>query len=70
MTEDPKEFGVILFADEWRIVAGDGAWGRFQLRQDAEIAAHRLAALAEAEGGHVEVLVQQPYGELLRQAHA
>ena len=65
MTEDPTQFAVVWFADEWRVVSHNGAWGRFQFRVDAEEAAIRLAARAEARGDQVKLLVQQPYGELL-----
>jgi hypothetical protein len=65
MTEDLTEFAIVRFGDGWRIVARQGAWGRFPERAEAEAAAFRLAAEVEASGEAVHVLVQQPYGELL-----
>ena len=65
MTEDPTQLAVVWFADEWRLVTQNGAWGSFLVRADAEEAALRLAAQLEAHGDHLNLLVQQPYGELL-----
>jgi hypothetical protein len=65
MTEDLTEFAVVRFGEGWRIVAKEGAWGRFLELAEAEAAAFRLAADVEASGEAVHVLVQQPYGELL-----
>lgn len=65
MTEDLTELAIVRFGDGWRIVAKEGAWGRFPGVAEAEAAAFRLAADVEASGEAVHVLVQQPYGELL-----
>ena len=59
-------FAVVRYPDGWRILTNGQRWGRFAFRVDAEEAALRLAAKAEAAGQHAEVLVQDSSGELSR----
>jgi hypothetical protein len=62
--EASGSIAIVFFPEGWRIVARDHRWGRYQFRVDAEEAALRLAARARLMGQELEVLVQQPYGEL------
>ena len=66
MTDQPtRRLAVVRFADEYRIVAANGSWGRFQFRVDAEEAAIRVAGRTGEGEEAFEVLVQEPFGELL-----
>jgi hypothetical protein len=56
--------GVVHFADGWRLVSRGRRWGRFWARADAEVAAVRLAHTAEAHGGSLRLLSQEPWGEM------
>lgn len=57
--------GVLRMGDGWTIVASGRRWGRFAYKIDAEEAAIRLARRIAAEGGRVEVVVQEQWGELI-----
>jgi hypothetical protein len=58
------ELAVARSGEGWRIFGGDGGWGAFQFRVDAEEAALRLATKLRGEGFQVTVLVQDAGGEL------
>lgn len=67
MTRDHQLLlAVVRFPDGWRILARNRRWGRFDYRVDAEEAALRLARKAKAHGQEVQLLVQDPQGELRR----
>lgn len=66
MRPDINQIAVLYFSEGWRIVAGDHRWGHYQYRVDAEEAALRLAGRARLRGKALEVLVQEPSGELRR----
>ena len=57
---------VPAYAEGWRIVTDRHRWGRYRYRVDAEEAALRLAERARLDGKEIEVLVQEPGGELRR----
>jgi hypothetical protein len=59
-----QTFSVIRVADMWTITADGRRWGRFAYRVDAEEAALRLAAKGRGQGRPVEVLSQDPWGEM------
>lgn len=48
----------------WRVISDGGQVGDFAYRVDAEEAALRFATAAEGSGRPVEILLQQPGGEL------
>ncbi|MFN3511952.1 MAG: hypothetical protein ACK41C_02835 [Phenylobacterium sp.] len=55
---------VLRHRDGWCVFGPNGRWRHFGYRVDAEEAALRLARQADASGGPVQVLVQEPWGEL------
>lgn len=59
-----ETLGVVHFADGWRLVSRGRRWGRFWAKADAEVAAVRLAHTAEAHGGSLKLLSQEPWGEM------
>ncbi|MBN9319011.1 MAG: hypothetical protein BGN86_07730 [Caulobacterales bacterium 68-7] len=59
-------YAVVHYPEGWRILTHGQRWGRFAFRVDAEEAALRLAAKAEAAGQRAEVLVQDTSCELSR----
>ncbi|MFZ5720944.1 MAG: hypothetical protein ACOY5Y_15900 [Pseudomonadota bacterium] len=58
------QIAIVRFEDGWQIVAGDGHWGRFGYRVDAEEAALRIAERIRSEGGEVEILAQDVFGHI------
>lgn len=58
------EFAVVRTGSHWSVLTNDGQRGAFDYRIDAEEAALRLAARAEARGFQTKVLVQAANGEL------
>ncbi|MFD3264386.1 hypothetical protein [Phenylobacterium ferrooxidans] len=50
----------------WRVISDGGSVRDYAYRVDAEEAALRFATAAGATGRPVEILLQQPGGELLR----
>lgn len=66
MSPDRGPIAVVYFADGWRIVTERHRWGRYKYRVDAEEAALRLADRARQHGIVLEVLVQEPHGQLRR----
>jgi hypothetical protein len=48
----------------WRVISDGGQVGDYAYRVDAEEAALRFATAAEGTGRPVEILLQQPGGEL------
>ena len=59
-----ETLGVVRFPDGWRLVSRGLRWGRFRDRAAAEAAAMRLAEIARAHGGQLELLSQEPWGEM------
>lgn len=59
-----QTLGVLRFPDGWRLVSRGRRWGCFPDRAAAEIAAMRLAEAARAQGGQLELLSQEPWGEM------
>lgn len=55
---------IVRYQDGWRVVADGGAMGNFSYQVDAEEAALRFAEASRGAGRPVEVLLQQPHGEL------
>jgi hypothetical protein len=55
---------ILRIGDGWRVISDGGSVGDFPYRVDAEEAALRFAAAAEGSGRTVEILLQQPSGEL------
>lgn len=66
MPSEVRSVAVVRFPDGWRIVTSDRPWGRYRFRAEAEEAALRLAETAALGGGALEILVQDPCGELRR----
>jgi hypothetical protein len=66
MSPDHGPIAVVYFAEGWQIVTERHRWGRYKYRVDAEEAALRLADRARQQGRVLEVLVQEPHGELRR----
>lgn len=58
------QIAIVRFRDGWQIVAGDGRWGQFGFRVDAEEAALRIAERIRGEGREVEILAQDVFGHL------
>jgi hypothetical protein len=54
---------VLRHRDGWRVVGPNGGWRQFRYKVDAEEAALRLAGRA-ATASDVQILVQEPWGEL------
>ncbi len=55
---------ILRKGDGWRVLSGGGSVGDYAYRVDAEEAALKFAAAAEGSGRPVEILLQQPGGEL------
>lgn len=55
---------IVRYQGGWRVVADAGTMGDFSYQVDAEEAALRFAAASKGAGRPVEVLLQQPHGEL------
>lgn len=64
MTEPIKSIAVVRSHDGWRVLSAQGAAGDYAFQVDAEDAALRVAKAFQPTGGRVEILVQQPGGEL------
>ncbi len=60
----PISVAVVRHQDGWRVVADGGPVGQYGFQVDAEEAALRFARASEGAGRPVEVLLQQPHGEL------
>ncbi len=62
----PPTISVAIVRSEhgWQVVADGGAVGSYGYQVDAEEAALRFAEAAKGAGRPVEVLLQQPHGEL------
>ena len=58
------QIAIVRFRDGWQIVAGEGRWGQFIYRVDAEEAALRLAERIRGEGDKVEILAQDVFGHV------
>lgn len=58
------QIAIVRFEDGWQIVAGDGSWGRFGYRVDAEEAALRIAERIRGEGHEVAILAQDVFGHV------
>lgn len=58
------QIAIVRFRDGWQIVAGEGSWGKFDYRVDAEEAALRLAERIRGEGREVQVLAQDVFGHV------
>lgn len=55
---------VLRHGDGWKVFGPSGGWRCFDYRVDAEEAALHLAAQVSSANSEVEVLVQEPWGEL------
>jgi len=66
MVPDQSPIAVLRLAEGWWIVSEGQRRGRYMYRVDAEEAALKLARRARLQGRDVEVLVQEPFGELRR----
>lgn len=55
---------VLRHRDGWRVFGPNGSWRHFPYKVDAEEAALRLAKQGGLNAGGVQVLVQEPWGEL------
>ncbi len=64
------EIALVFQAGDWRYVGRFGAMGRFAYKVDALTALPKLLAKLRRRGWRapVELLIQQPWGELLRSA--
>ena len=58
------QFAVILQNSAWRLLVNGKAMGRFSARDAALSCACEMARLTRADGLAVEVLAQDPYGEV------
>ena len=58
------QIAIVRFRDGWRIVAGEGHWGQFEYRVDAEEAALRIAERIRGEGQSVEIVAQDVFGHV------
>jgi hypothetical protein len=65
---DPSAITIAILRnqDGWRVISDGGAVGDYAYRVDAEEAALRFAKAAGGTGRPVEILLQQPGGELQR----
>lgn len=68
-TQSDPEGGTLTLAvlrhgGGWKVFGPGGGWRGFNYRVDAEEAALRLAAQASSADSEVEVLVQEPWGQL------
>ncbi len=64
MTEPIKSIAVVRSHGGWRVLSAKGAAGDYAFQVDAEDAALRVARASQPAGCEVEILVQQPGGEL------
>lgn len=55
---------IVRYKEGWRVIADGGPVGNFGYQVDAEEAALRFANASKGSGRGVEVLLQQPHGEL------
>ena len=64
MTESIESIAVVRSRGGWRVLCANGSTGDYAFQVDAEDAALRVAKACQPTGGQVEILVQQPGGEL------
>ena len=64
MTESIESIAVVRSRGGWRVLCANGSTGDYAFQVDAEDAALRVARAAQPSGCRVEILVQQPGGEL------
>ncbi|HEX8233372.1 MAG TPA: hypothetical protein VF559_08520 [Caulobacteraceae bacterium] len=64
--EPRVQLAVLRFGELWKILHAGTPFGRFYERESAIWAAGRLARDAELQGHKVELLVQDPTGEVRR----
>jgi hypothetical protein len=57
---------ILRYSEGWRVVADGGPMGRYADQADAEGAAQRFAAASQGSGRPIEMLLQDPQGELHR----
>lgn len=66
MVQSVISVAIVRYQGGWRVVSDGGAMGDFRYQVDAEEAALRFAEASRGAGRSVEVLLQQPDGELRR----
>lgn len=55
---------IVRYQHRWRVITDGGVIGNFGHQVDAQEAALRFAEASRGAGRPVEVLLQQPHGEL------
>lgn len=64
MNPSPISLAILRNSGGWRVISDGGLVGDYAYRVDAEEAALRFAAASSGAGRAVEILLQQPGGEL------
>lgn len=64
MTQPPISLAILRNSGGWRVISDGGMVGDYAYRVDAEEAALRFAAASRGTGKAVEILLQEPGGEL------
>ncbi|MCC6918061.1 MAG: hypothetical protein IT548_02595 [Alphaproteobacteria bacterium] len=64
MIEPIESIAVVRSHGGWRVLRAKGPAGDYAFQVDAEDAALKVAKASQPSGGRVEILVQQPGGEL------
>lgn len=68
MDQPPISIAILRRPEGWRVISDGGSVGAYDLQHEAEAAALRFAQAAGGAGRPVEILLQQPGGELQRLA--
>lgn len=64
MDTSPISIAIVRGQGGWRVISDGGKMGEYAYQVDAEEAALRFAEAAKGAGRPVELLLQQPGGEL------